>query len=61
MSAFELVMLHSLLNAIWFSAMVMLFARLMIVARGSSFQRWLKGVTGVVFLGFGLKLATFKP
>ena len=61
MSAFELVMLHSLLNAIWFGAMVMLFARLMKVAGGGSFQRWLKGVTGVVFLGFGLKLATFKP
>ncbi len=29
--------------------------------RGKRFQRWLKGVTGVVFIGFGVKLATLKP
>lgn len=60
-SAFFLVMIHSLINAIWFSAMVILFARLMKVAQHGSFQRWLKAVTGVVFIGFGLKLATYRP
>ncbi|MEM6545045.1 MAG: LysE family translocator [Pseudomonadota bacterium] len=60
-SAFFLVFLHSVINAIWFGAMVILFARLMKVAQTGSFQRWLKGVTGAVFVGFGVKLATFRP
>ncbi len=60
-SSFTLVFIHSLLNLIWFSAMVLLFARLTGAARNSTFQRWLKGVTGVVFIGFGAKLATLKP
>jgi threonine/homoserine/homoserine lactone efflux protein len=60
-SAFTLVILHSLIAAIWFSAMVVLFARLARVAQNGAFQRWLKGVTGVVFVGFGIKLATYRP
>lgn len=60
-SAFVLVMLHSLINAVWFGAMVILFASLMKVAQHGSFQRWLKTVTGAVFVGFSLKLATFRP
>lgn len=60
-AAFILVFVHSLLNLIWFSAIVLLFARLTNAARGNGFQRWLKGVTGVVFIGFGAKLATLQP
>ncbi len=60
-ASFTLVFIHSLLNLIWFSAMVLLFARLTGAARNSTFQRWLKGVTGAVFIGFGAKLATLKP
>ncbi len=60
-ASFTLVFVHSALNLIWFSAMVLLFARLTGAARNSTFQRWLKGVTGVVFIGFGAKLATLKP
>ena len=60
-AAFVLVILHSLINAIWFGAMVALFARLLKVAQNGSFQRWLKGITGAVFIGFGLKLATYRP
>ena len=56
-----LVFIHSMINAIWFGAMVMLFSRLTAAASGGTFQRWLKGVTGVVFVGFGLKLASYKP
>ena len=59
-SSFFLVFLHSAINATWFGAMVLLFARLSAMARGGSFQRWLKGVTGVVFIGFGLKLAAIR-
>lgn len=60
-AAFGLVALHSLINAVWFGAMVLLLGRLMGLARSGSFQRWLKGVTGVVFIGFGVKLAAYRP
>ncbi|MCP5082804.1 MAG: LysE family translocator [Alphaproteobacteria bacterium] len=60
-ASFTLVFIHSVLNLVWFSAMVLLFARLTGAARNSTFQRWLKGVTGVVFIGFGAKLATLRP
>ena len=57
-ASFLLVFIHSLINAVWFGVMVMIFARLSAMTRNGSFQRWLKGVTGVVFVGFGLKLAS---
>ena len=60
-SAFLLVFLHSMINAVWFGAMVLLFSGLTAVARSGPFQRWLKGVTGIVFVGFGLKLASLRP
>lgn len=60
-SAFFLVFLHSLINAVWFSAMVLLFAGLTRIASSARFQTWLKGITGVVFIGFGLKLASYRP
>lgn len=59
-SAFLLVFLHSMINLVWFAVIVLLYAKLTAVTRNSSFQRWLKGVTGVVFIGFGIKLATFR-
>lgn len=60
-SGFVLVTLHCLINAVWFGVMVVLFARLTRMARSGSFQRWLKGVTGAVFIGFGIKLASYRP
>ncbi|WP_417277536.1 LysE family translocator [Celeribacter sp.] len=60
LASFTLVVIHSLINAIWFSAMVLLFARLTKSLGGGRFQRWLKGVTGVVFLGFAAKLASVR-
>ncbi|MEM9471660.1 MAG: LysE family translocator [Pseudomonadota bacterium] len=60
-ASFTLVFVHSMLNLVWFSAMVLLFSRLANTARNSAFQKWLKGITGVVFIGFGAKLATLKP
>ena len=59
-SAFTLVTVHAAINALWFGAMVLLFARLTKAARSGRFQRWLKGVTGAVFVGFGVKLATLR-
>lgn len=59
-SAFLLVFIHSMINLIWFSVMVVLFAQLTEATRSETFQRWLKGITGLVFIGFGLRLATLK-
>lgn len=59
-SAFLLVFVHSAINVIWFGAMVMLFSRLTGLARSNRVQRWLKGVTGIVFIGFGAKLASWR-
>ncbi len=59
-AAFLLVTVHCMINASWFSAMVMLFSKLTTMARNGRFQRWLKSVTGVVFIGFGIKLASYR-
>lgn len=60
MSSFFLVFLHSMINAIWFGGMVLLFDSLASVTRNVTFQRWLKGTTGIVFMGFGVKLASLQ-
>jgi threonine/homoserine/homoserine lactone efflux protein len=60
-NTFLLVFIHSTLNLMWFSAMVAVFARVMEFAKGGSVTRWIKGVTGVVFLGLGAKLAALRP
>lgn len=60
-SAFLLVALHAAIAALWFGMMVLLFTRLTAAAGSPGFQRWLKEITGVVFIGFGLKLASFRP
>lgn len=60
-SAFLLVCVHAMLNALWFGAMILLFAQLVGAARSGRFLRWLKAVTGVVFLAFGARLAAFNP
>ena len=60
MSAYLLVSVHSIINMIWFAGLVILFSRLVSVAKHDSFQRILKGVTGAIFIGFGARLATLK-
>ncbi|MEM9356582.1 MAG: LysE family translocator [Pseudomonadota bacterium] len=60
-SAFLLVVVHSLINLVWFTLIVLLFARLTQAVSNGRFQRWLKGVTGAVFVGFGVKLASYQP
>ncbi len=60
-AAMSLVALHSLINALWFSAIILMLARVGQAARKPTFQRWLKGVTGLVFMGFGVKLASLQP
>ena len=58
-SAYTLVLLHTLINVVWFGTMVILLARLARFTNRGPFQRWLKGITGVVFIGFGVRLALY--
>ena len=60
-SAFMLVCVHAMINAVWFGAMIMMLARLTRYAGSGRFQRVLKATTGAVFIAFGVKLATFRP
>ena len=59
-SGYLLVAIHALLNVAWFGPLVLLFERLSSVARGGGVQRMVKAVTGLVFVGFGIKLATLR-
>jgi len=57
---FLLVALHAAINLIWFSCLVLLLDRMTAFARSGPIQRWIKGITGFVFIGFGVKLATLR-
>lgn len=59
-SALTLVTVHAAINAVWFCAMVLLFARLTQAAKNEGFQRGLKAVTGAVFVGFSVKMITLR-
>lgn len=58
--AYLLVAIHALLNLLWFGPMVLLFERLSRFARNGALTRYLKGITGLVFVGFGVKLAAMR-
>jgi len=60
-SAFVLVLLHALINCLWFGSIVILMSRMKSWAVTAAVSRWLKAVTGLVFIGFGVKLALLKP
>ena len=55
-----LVIIHSLINLVWFGMIVMVFSRLAGFSRSPRLVRYLKGATGLVFLGFGARLATLE-
>ena len=59
-SAFLLVFIHAMINVFWFGAIVILFTKLVGAADNLHFQRWIKMITGVIFIGFGAKMATIK-
>lgn len=59
-TSFTLVTVHVVLNFMWFAMMVVLFDKLAGAARSDKAQRWIKGFTGAIFIGFGLKLASIR-
>lgn len=58
--AAALVFIHSLINLIWFTLMVLALGRVSGLARSAPVQRAIKGITGFIFVGFGLRLATTR-
>jgi len=60
LSAYSLVTAHSLVNVLWFSAMVFTLSRIKSATNNPTFKVWLNSITGVVFIGFGAKLAMTK-
>ncbi len=58
---YALTTVHAAINILWFTAVVLLVDRASGMIRSERFGRWLKGVTGLVFLAFGLRLATLRP
>lgn len=60
LDAYTLVTLHAAINLAWFGALVLLFARLTGAMRSGAMQRLLKTATGLVFIGFGTRLAMLR-
>jgi threonine/homoserine/homoserine lactone efflux protein len=59
-SAYALVSAHSLVNLIWFSIMILALSRVKSASNNVKFKIWLNSITGLVFIGFGAKLALMK-
>lgn len=59
-SAFLLVLIHSIINLAWFSAMIFMLSRFINRASKPRFQKWLKATTGTIFIAFGIKLASLE-
>jgi len=60
LSAYSLVTAHSLVNVVWFSAMVFTLTKVKSATQHPKFKVWLNSITGIVFIGFGTKLALAK-
>lgn len=60
-AACALVLLHALINALWFGAVILLLSRMSAFAGSRRWRRWLQGVTGCAFIGFGIRLASWRP
>ncbi len=56
--AYFLVSLHAVIAVVWFSAMVFLLSRFTLSTATAGFSRGLTSITGIVFIGFGAKLAS---
>ncbi len=61
LSAYVLVSAHATINFVWFSMMVMLLSRVKKAVDNIKVRKWLNSITGVIFIGFGAKLALLKP
>ena len=59
-NAYTLVSTHVVVNFIWFAAMVFTLSKVKSATNSPKFKMWLNSITGIVFIGFGAKLALSK-
>ena len=59
--AFLLVLIHSLLNMIWFSSIVFVSFKASQKVYSQNLIRGLKALTGTILIAFGIKVASLKP
>lgn len=59
-AALLLVMLHVTIAIVWFTALILLLSRVASWSSNPIVSRWIKGVTGSVFVLFGLQLSRFN-
>ncbi|MCG8313241.1 MAG: LysE family translocator [Pseudomonadales bacterium] len=57
LSAYVLVTVHALVNALWSLSMVYALLKIKRITNNVRFRAWLNSITGIVFIGFGVKLA----
>ena len=60
LSAYSLVTAHAMVNVIWFTAMIFTLAKVKSATDSPTFKVWLNSITGLIFIGFGTKLALAK-
>lgn len=60
LNAYALISAHVFINFVWFSLMVIALARVKSVATNERFKKWINAMIGVVFIGFGSKLALMQ-
>lgn len=58
--SFILISLHATLNAVWFLLVAKTVSRTKGMLTSNTFKQWLNGLTGALFIGFAVKLATTK-
>ncbi|MFJ6075269.1 LysE family transporter [Streptomyces sp. NPDC093065] len=56
-----LVLVHVLLTSVWLGGYVLLLSRARAFFEKPAVRRGMDRVTGVVLIGFGLKVATIRP
>ncbi|MGO1192061.1 LysE family translocator [Vibrio casei] len=59
-NAYLLVIIHSTINFVWFSSMIFMLSRLKKSTNNAQFKKWSNSIVGIVFIGFGSKMAFMK-
>ncbi|MEP1444995.1 MAG: LysE family translocator [Gilvibacter sp.] len=60
LNAYSLVSAHVVVNSLWFIGMVFTLSKVKSATDNPKFKIWLNSITGLVFIGFGAKLALSK-
>jgi threonine/homoserine/homoserine lactone efflux protein len=59
-SAYALITAHAAVNIAWLSMMIVMLSNIKKATNNDRLKRWLNAVTGLIFIGFGSKLAFMR-